>query len=184
MSEKKKTLKDFPAGKPCARDLQEHAAFRAWFRMTLHPLYTMGIRYGRHLNKGTGTGYILRANNQAAIGFPTTQGILDLCYLHPQAHGSWFHIDIENSPVKTWREGAITDKDFAFHRKHRHRLAYRLLFWKENLPNLLHYLGCAADIRFVSKLTLALNYQIPNPAHETPEYHPGHPHLPGIQLPP
>lgn len=182
MTEKKKSLKDFPVRKATARDLAEHAAYLAWFRMHHHPRYTEGIRYGPYLSKGPGRGHILRANNKAGIGFPANHGILDLCYLHPEASGSWFHIDLDRSPTKQWREGGIPDKDFAFHRKHMHRLIYRIAYWRDNLPGLFDYLGCAADLRFIAKVTLALNYTIPT-AHETPAHHPSQPQLPGLQFP-
>lgn len=184
MSEKKKFLKDFPARKANAGDVAQHAAYLAWFRMTLQPRYTEGIRYGFGVSiRHTSRGYILRANNQAAIGFPATPGILDLCYLHPESHGAWFHIDLVRSPIKQWREGGISDKAFAFHRKHMPLLFYRLHYWRENIPPLMDYLGCAGDLRFVAKVTLALNYTVPNSTHETPKNHTIDPHFPGLEFP-
>jgi hypothetical protein len=179
-----KRLSDFPERKATARDLAEHAAFFGWYRATFQPRYTEGIRFSNNVTRHTTrNGYILRANNQAAIGFANT-GILDLYYYHPQAHGSWFHIDLGKSAVKNWKEGAISDKEFAFHRRNTYRLAYRIAYWQANPPGLLDYLGCAGDLRFVTKITLLLNYQIPNITHETPAHHPSHPHLPGIEFPP
>lgn len=153
MTAPKKLLKNFPLAKPTAQDLAEHRGFLDWFRLHHQPRYTASLWIPRISQSG----YVLTANNRAKVGF-SNGGIAEMVYLHPQSH-SWFAINLTGSHhTKQWREGSIPDENFRFHRRYCFNLKYRLAYWKEQIPGLIDYLGCASDIRLIASLTVILEY--------------------------
>lgn len=178
MSAPKKRIKDFPLGKPLQRDLIEHRSFYDWWRIEHSPRFTQSI----YIPNFPLHGHVLTAHNKSKIGFTLHNDLVELIYLHPETT-SWFHINLNgHHTIKDWREGAIDDDTFRFHRRNQQRLRYRLAYWRMNLPNLTEYLGCQSDLRLITRFTLALNY--PVPAHETPENHSRQLDLPGIPIAP
>jgi len=156
MSKKPKTLSSFPLGKLTPKGTEDYHAFLAWLRLNHKPRYTEATRFD--LKRAPSPAYVFTAHNQAKIGF-TTKTPTELCYLHPEAPASWFHIDINKSATKGWREGAVPESEFKFTRRYLFALPFRLAFWRLNLPGLLDYLGCASDLRLVTTLTVVLNYK-------------------------
>lgn len=155
MSAKPKPLSAFPLGKATDRDYEDHTFFLAWLRLNHKPRYTEATRFAAGMKPSPA--YVFTAHNRAKIGFSTGK-ITELVYLHPESP-SWFHIDIKTSGIRIWREGGLPDDEFRFARRWHYALAYRLVFWRINLPNLLDYLGCASDLRLITTLTVILNYK-------------------------
>lgn len=178
MSEKPPRKKPAAWGKFTAQDRQEHGEFLMWFRLNFSPRVTLAIP-----GRGTRTGYTIQANNGARIGLSMgSTGGVDLFYHIPQ--GPFTMIDLDRSGHKSFREGRLNEEDWNYIRKHHHRLELKMLFWKANVPHLMEFLGCRSDLRFIAKLTLIFDYQIPNKPHETPVRHTEQPDLPSLELGP